>query len=428
MPLVALVAGGTVVVTLAGGALFLWLAWLLSHRPAPSRDNTGYWTWLSHVDGSALFDAARTSATLLAVVGIGGAALVAYRRQDTAERAHEVAIEGQRIANDQLTLDSQKYDLDRDRHGLDVDLRKDDRERDFRSRFASIAEQLGSKTYAVRHAGAYALAALADDWHQLGNDAERQVCVNLLCAQLRSPPEGDDDAYMSDLEVRQTMISLIRSHRPLEASSELNWKSCSISLVGAVLRGGLLSESDLAAADLSSADLTNANLTGANLATASMNMATIDGTNFSKADLTDARLLMARGPEQLEPEESAREINFHELNFRGAKLRRAWLHNAKLFGADFKGADLTGAIFYHVAAKGVSFRETTAVGTSFGHAELADANFSYADLSGADLSNANTTGARFENTRFDDATKWPDDVVPVGAVKDGGGPSTAPEA
>ena len=106
MSLVKLVAVGTAVVTFTGATLLVWLAWLLSHQPAPLRGDSGWWDWLKHVDGAAIFDAARTTATILAVVGIGGAALVAYRRQDTAERAHQVAIDGQRIANAQHALDS----------------------------------------------------------------------------------------------------------------------------------------------------------------------------------------------------------------------------------------------------------------------------------------------------------------------------------
>ena len=148
MSLVALVAIGTVLVTLAGGALFVWLAWLLSHQPAPLRGTSGWWTWLSHVDGGELFDAARTTATILAVVGIGGAALVAYRRQDTAERAHKVTIYAQHIATRQLALDSNKYELDRNRHDLEVDRRKDDREKDARERLSTAAVQLDRPTTA----------------------------------------------------------------------------------------------------------------------------------------------------------------------------------------------------------------------------------------------------------------------------------------
>ena len=68
---------------------------LLSRQPAPWHDPNGWPAFISQVDGTKIFDAARITATLLAIIGIGGAALVAYRRQDTAERAHEVTIAAQ---------------------------------------------------------------------------------------------------------------------------------------------------------------------------------------------------------------------------------------------------------------------------------------------------------------------------------------------
>jgi len=142
MPLLFLVAIGTVAVTVLGVALLAWLAWLLSHQPAPWNDPNGWSAWVSQVDSAKMFDSARTTATLLAIIGVGGAALVAYRRQDTTERSHQVAIDAQETAVKQFTLDSDKYELDRQRHQLETDRRTDDREREFRSRFTTIAEQL----------------------------------------------------------------------------------------------------------------------------------------------------------------------------------------------------------------------------------------------------------------------------------------------
>ena len=49
------------------------------------------------------------------------------------------------------------------------------------------SEQLGDyKPAAVRSAGVYAMAGLADDW-----EANRQTCVDVLCAYLRMPYEPD---------------------------------------------------------------------------------------------------------------------------------------------------------------------------------------------------------------------------------------------
>ncbi len=52
----------------------------------------------------------------------------------------------------------------------------------FSERFSQAAEMLGSERSATRIGGVYALAALADEWSE-----NRQQCVDLLCAYLRTP-------------------------------------------------------------------------------------------------------------------------------------------------------------------------------------------------------------------------------------------------
>jgi hypothetical protein len=52
----------------------------------------------------------------------------------------------------------------------------------FNERFATTAGQLGHDSPAVRLAGVYAMAGLADDW-----PAQRQTCIDVLCAYLRMP-------------------------------------------------------------------------------------------------------------------------------------------------------------------------------------------------------------------------------------------------
>ncbi|GAA4995748.1 hypothetical protein GCM10023335_05120 [Streptomyces siamensis] len=56
-------------------------------------------------------------------------------------------------------------------------------------RYTTAAEQLGHDQAAVRLAGVYALARLADDWEE-----QRQVCIDVLCAYLRMPYETRPDS------------------------------------------------------------------------------------------------------------------------------------------------------------------------------------------------------------------------------------------
>src|SRR5579859_5410995 len=61
------------------------------------------------------------------------------------------------------------------------------RTRTLNERFATAAGQLGGdKPPAVRLAGVYAMAGLADDWEK-----NRQTCVDVLCAYLRMPYDPD---------------------------------------------------------------------------------------------------------------------------------------------------------------------------------------------------------------------------------------------
>src|SRR5215467_2478497 len=91
------------------------------------------------------------------------------------------------------------------------------RTRTLNERFATAADKLGSdKPAAVRLAGVYAMAGLADDWPK-----NRQTCVDVLCAYLRLPfePDPGDDvpalerlAFQASREVRHTVIRVITAH------------------------------------------------------------------------------------------------------------------------------------------------------------------------------------------------------------------------
>ena len=69
-----------------------------------------------------------------------------------------------------------------------------------RERFTSIVEMLStnSEDYTKRESGAYAMAALADDWAAFYKDdpesslQEQQVCLNILIGQLRDPVPNSD--------------------------------------------------------------------------------------------------------------------------------------------------------------------------------------------------------------------------------------------
>jgi uncharacterized protein YjbI with pentapeptide repeats len=136
----------------------------------------------------------------------------------------------------------------------------------YTDRFGKAADQLGSDKGAVRLAGVYALAELADDWID-----GRQVCIDVLCAYLRtlSTPQGPDVAAKTpqrtsrrydaiaklgwrratepttpaptrdpreEREVRQSVIRLISSR--LRANARADWRGYDFDFTGAVFDSG----------------------------------------------------------------------------------------------------------------------------------------------------------------------------------------------
>jgi len=81
---------------------------------------------------------------------------------------------------------------------------KDGREQaqSFNERFGTAAGQLAHDNAAVRLAGLYAMAGLADDWV-----ANRQICVDVLCGYLRLPARKDD---LPDAKVRESVLRVLR--------------------------------------------------------------------------------------------------------------------------------------------------------------------------------------------------------------------------
>ncbi|MFG2441008.1 pentapeptide repeat-containing protein [Streptomyces sp. NPDC048508] len=107
-------------------------------------------------------------------------------------------------------------------------------------RYTTAAEQLGHEQAAVRLAGVYAMASLADDWSE-----QRQVCIDVLCAYLRMPyaSEASDPLHRSgEQEVRQTIIRVIRGHLQ-DPDLPSAWCSYDFNFAGAVFDGGSLSTS-----------------------------------------------------------------------------------------------------------------------------------------------------------------------------------------
>lgn len=133
---------------------------------------------------------------------------------------------------------------------------KDLEEGRFIERFGAAAAQLGHTDVAVRMAGVYAMAGVADK----ARDEQRQQCIDVLCGYLRlpfSPEQGNNHQtqviYRSspiqgmagteeekhfhyrqnDREVRQTIVRLVSSH--LQPEARPSWSEHDFNFTGAYL-------------------------------------------------------------------------------------------------------------------------------------------------------------------------------------------------
>lgn len=106
-----------------------------------------------------------------------------------------------------------------------------DDQRLFSSRYQDAADLLGHDKAAVRLAGIYAMARLADDWIE-----QRQQSIDVLCAYLRLPYDPKT-AEPGEREVRLTVIRLISEHLQADAAPQ-SWRGRRLDFTGAVFDGG----------------------------------------------------------------------------------------------------------------------------------------------------------------------------------------------
>jgi hypothetical protein len=217
------------------------------------------------------------------------------------------------------------------------------RTRALNERFATAADQLGSDKPAIRLAGVYSMAGLADDWEKREN---RQTCVDVLCAYLRMPYEPDPGQGASDpqqlafeaiREVRHTVIQVIAAH--LKADAAVSWRGLEFDFRRVIFDGG-----DFRGAEFASG------------------LAVFDGAKFSggKVRFDGAKF-------------SGGKVYFSDAEFTGGKV---YFSDAEFTGGtvSFRRAKFTGGT--------VSFRRARFSG---GTAYFGDAEFSggTVDFSGA---------------------------------------------
>lgn len=189
-----------------------------------------FWTAEEHLDPDTLFGVGRNAVTLAAALGVGVTLFFSYRKQQTAEKAQELAAASQVTATKAQELATRTLQLSLDKHDLE-------NVSELRNRYAKSAEQLGSDKTAVRMAGVHSLAALSDDWLALGKKDEQQVCISLLCSYmnaLRTERTAADDL------VKKTALETITARLTAEQDSQVaHWGDRRVEVVGAFFQSGL---------------------------------------------------------------------------------------------------------------------------------------------------------------------------------------------
>jgi uncharacterized membrane-anchored protein YhcB (DUF1043 family) len=337
-------------------------------------------------------------ASIVTLIGSGIAQVIGFRStranteqqikathkdtEDTLEQQRQQLDKALAEEREQLnqTLKAQSDQLDR--------TLAEQRTRTLNERFATAAEQLGNDKPAVRLAGVYAMAGLADDWEE-----NRQTCVDVLCAYLRMPYEPDPGqdapepkrlAFQAIREVRHTVIRVISAH--LRKGAAVSWQGLKLDFTGVVFDGG-----DFGGARFSGGTV------NFNRAEFSGGKVDFSGAEFSGAwvDFNGARF-------------SGGTVHFLRTQFSGGEIFFPWTEfsgaTIDLYGAEFSGGAVSfaGAKF---SAGRVSFiRAEFSAGTIyFGSAEFSGATVDFSD---AEFSGGTVDFGEAEDWSFPPAFPW----------------------
>jgi uncharacterized protein YjbI with pentapeptide repeats len=258
------------------------------------------------------------------------------------------------------TLAEQREQLDR--------TLAEQRARTLNERFATAASQLGDdKPAAVRLAGVYAMAGLADDWEE-----NRQTCVDVPCAYLRMPyepdpaeegPEAKRLSFRAIREIRHTVIRVITAH--LQKDAVASWQGLNFDFTGVVFDGGDFSRAQFSGGRV---DFSLAQFSGGSLY--------FSGAQFSGGSLYFSGAQFSGGA-----------LYFHGAQFSGGSV---YFHGALFSGGSvyFNDAQFSCAEAYFTVA------QFSSAVVNFSRAQFSggEVNFSLAQFSGGAVS---FSGAQF---------------------------------
>jgi uncharacterized protein YjbI with pentapeptide repeats len=295
----------------------------------------------------------------------GRRGVLAYRRQRSTEETLDINRETTTQASKSLEVSTKSLEVSTDtlilgQQQLVLGQKQFEHEtvRILRERYTAATEQLGSSSFAVRLAGLYALAALADDWREIDKSSEQQACIDVICAYLRTPTipmkEDVDEEHQPILvediqagskaehEVRRTAVRIIAERTRLRAAMtpapdsdeefvDGPWSDRRFDLTGAELV-----DADFSSCIFDDLDLTNAQLRGR--------------TRFSGSDLRRVRFTNAcfspNGLKDGRADFSA--AHLRDAGFGGLRITvHCWFEGTQFTGsANFRKARFTKMVVF----------------------------------------------------------------------------------
>lgn len=212
-------------------------------RPPPAAATPPDPTWpchTSHVDLSGWGPIATVVAALVAITGVIISSLIQRRtRRETIAAAKRSADAAQlsAAASDRSSKAAERTaEVNEKIGGAADEVLREVGQRALADalarRYQEAASQLGQDKAAVRLAGVYAMARLADDWPE-----QRQTCIDVLCAYLRMPGHQETAQGVDEVEkqVRIAILRVIGDH--LDAERSINWCDCDFDFSYAQLSG-----------------------------------------------------------------------------------------------------------------------------------------------------------------------------------------------
>lgn len=193
-------------------ALVAGLVWVLA---AYETKTWAVWNHDPRMTQAQLFGIIRNAVTAGAALGVGITLFFSFRKQQATEKQLEISNAANFNAAESLILTREAMLASRSQHARDLDVTREslaitreqnvsDYEDRLRARYSTAAQQIGDANASLAAAGIISMASVADEWHRLNRNRDRDDCIRMLVAGLPGDSRPIDDANI----IRSTCHSI----------------------------------------------------------------------------------------------------------------------------------------------------------------------------------------------------------------------------